>query len=894
MKMSFNTVSKHQCSRLAMTFLLLAGILGFLPAGNAHANGNIIFVDADAGGTGTGASWANAYTDLQLALGVAGTGDQIWIAEGTYYPTMTADPVATFMLENGVAIYGGFAGTESLLTERNPKTNITILSGEIGNLLDTSDNSYHVVTGDGTGNTAVLNGFTITAGNATHDIRDPKGGGIHIKFGSPTLSNLVLMGNTADFGGGIYNYTASPTLTNISFRNNTAIRGAGMYGAINSNYELANATFENNIASHRGGGMTIAESSPTLKNVTFSGNSAAYGGGLHNDYRANSTLINVTFAGNTAGPNSGGAIYSEDSSLTIINTILYNNTGGEIYAFKSTPVITYSIVKGGYGGTGNLDADPLLGSLQENGGFAATMAPAVGSPAIDAGLDDICPDLDPHGLNRPQGEHCDIGAYEVDTAPPDVIIESHPFDLTASTSADFPFTANDDGGSGIASVECQLDGGSYGSCTSPKTYTLLEEGNHIFQVKVTDKVGNFTIAAFSWVVDSMAPDTTLDAHPSDPDTNFTPSFSFGGNDSSGSGVASYMCRVDGGTLNACTSPFTVSSLSPGSHKFSVYAIDHASNADPSPASFTWTITQIPTLVSSILRAGTSPSSTSSVAFTVKFSADVNGVDANDFSLATTGVSKAYVKSVSGSGDTYTVHVTTGLRSGSIRLDIPSSSDILDGMGSALTNLPYRGGESYSIVKTQSFGDVSTSNPYYDDIEILYANNLTAGCQTTPFKYCPDQIMDRAQSATFMMRATFGPGFVPHPVAYRFQDIDWSKGAWARPWAEAMREVNMTSGCKTTPLLYCPWAPLPREQVAIFALKIKYGKSYKPPAATGAVFADMTTPSYYATAWMEQAYKDGLIPPCATSGGKPKICPKDPVSRGLAAYIIVRAKNLSIP
>jgi predicted outer membrane repeat protein len=668
-----------------------------------------------------------------------------------------------------------------------------------------------------------------------------------------------------------------------------------MYGTLNSNYELSNAMFENNNASYRGGGLSITESSPTLKNVTFIGNSSAYGGGLHNAYRSNSTLINLTFAGNTASPGSGGGIYSEESSLTIINTILYNNSGGEIYTFKSTPVVTYSIVKGGYGGTGNIDADPLLGSLQENGGFAETMAPAFTSPAIDAGADDVCPDSDSHGLTRPQGAHCDIGAYEVDTDPPEVIIESHPPDLTNSTSVDFPFTTDDNGGSGIATVKCQLDEGGYSSCASPKTYNLLGEGNHTFQVMVTDRVGNFTIAPFSWVVDSMAPDTIIDSHPSDPDTNFTPSFSFRGDDNSGSGVASFMCRIDGSTFNSCTSPFTVSTLlPPGSHTFSVYAIDHASNADPSPASFTWTVMQIPTLVSSILRADPSPSSASSVAFIVKFSSDVSGVDVNDFSLATTGISEAYVKSISGSGDTYTVDVTTGLRSGSIRLDIPSSSDIVDGMGSALTNLPYTGGESYSIVKTQAFGDVSLSNPYYDDIEILYANNLTGGCQTIPLKYCPDQIMNRAQSATFMMRATFGPSYVPHPAAYRFQDTDWSKGSWARPWAEAMREANMTSGCKTTPLLYCPWAPLPREQVAIFALKMKYGEGYRPPAATGAVFADMTNPSYFATAWAEQAYADGLIPPCGTSGNKPKICPKDPVSRGLAAYIIVRAKNLSMP
>lgn len=105
---------------------------------------------------------------------------------------------------------------------------------------------------------------------------------------------------------------------------------------------------------------------------------------------------------------------------------------------------------------------------------------------------------------------------------------------------------------------------------------------------------------------------------------------------------------------------------------------------------------------------------------------------------------------------------------------------------------------------------------------------------------------------------------------------------------------MTSGCQLNPLLYCPWVQLPREQVVIFGLKLKYGNSYNPPAATGMVFADMTNPSYYATAWAEKAYADGLIASCGTSGGKPLFCPKNLVSRGQAASIIVKARNLTMP
>lgn len=141
----------------------------------------------------------------------------------------------------------------------------------------------------------------------------------------------------------------------------------------------------------------------------------------------------------------------------------------------------------------------------------------------------------------------------------------------------------------------------------------------------------------------------------------------------------------------------------------------------------------------------------------------------------------------------------------------------------------------------------------------------------------------------MLRASYGPSYVPNPPIHIFQD-DWSKGPWAEAWAEGMMANGYSAGCLTSPLKYCPWNQIPREQAVIFILKLKHGKDYTPPAAKGTLFADMTDPSFYATAWAEEAYKEGLIPDCGKSGGKPKFCPKDPVSRGLAAYMIVRARN----
>src|SRR5512143_979561 len=124
-----------------------------------------IYVRAAAAGANDGTSWANAYTDLQTALAAAVASDEIWVAAGAYKPTATTDRTISFALKNGVGIYGGFAGGETLRGQRNPEVNVTILSGDIGTPGSAADNSYHVVTTDASvTSSAVLDGFTITAG----------------------------------------------------------------------------------------------------------------------------------------------------------------------------------------------------------------------------------------------------------------------------------------------------------------------------------------------------------------------------------------------------------------------------------------------------------------------------------------------------------------------------------------------------------------------------------------------------------------------------------------------------------------------------------------------------------------------------------------------------------
>jgi hypothetical protein len=106
--------------------------------------------------------------------------------------------------------------------------------------------------------------------------------------------------------------------------------------------------------------------------------------------------------------------------------------------------------------------------------------------------------------------------------------------------------------------------------------------------------------------------------------------------------------------------------------------------------------------------------------------------------------------------------------------------------------------------------------------------------------------------------------------------------------------GLTAGCSPSPLKFCPTDQLTNVQAAVFGLRLKYGMAYTPPAPTGTVFADLTDVNFWGTGWAEQAYADGLIPACGTSGGKPMFCPNNLVSRSFGAYIIVQAKSLVMP
>ena len=275
---------------------------------------------------------------------------------------------------------------------------------------------------------------------------------------SPSISNATFSSNRAEsYGGAIFNQgnrfgASSPNITHSVFYGNTALNGGAMYNYGsngNSSPSISNTTFSGNSASYSGGamysaGFTAGTSSPSITNSTFSGNSASagFGGALVNSAiggTSSPSITNSTFSGNSAhgsGGGSGGAMYSTQSANgtskpTIIASIFWSNTadfaGAQINNYAAVPNISYSIVQGsggstnwdsglGTSGLGNLDADPLLGALADNGGPTPTMMPGVGSAAIDP-LDasTSCPATDQRGLARPTGPaaKCHIGAVHV-------------------------------------------------------------------------------------------------------------------------------------------------------------------------------------------------------------------------------------------------------------------------------------------------------------------------------------------------------------------------------------------------------------------------------------------------------------------------------------------------
>ena len=494
---------------MRLLFLLLFTI--------AHFSGfcDTLYVTSSGAGLNDGSSWANALPggSLQTAINLSGSGDEVWVACGTYYPTLTTNRSLYFSMRNNVTVYGGFQGTEIALSQRSLSCGpCSILSGDIGISGNITDNSYKVVSNALLDSTAVLDGFYIRDGN---DNRSPN------STGNGT-------------GGGVYNHGyglggyCNPTIRNCIFENNRASWGAGVF---NNAYEqgtslpsFVNCIFYNNHAYIEAGGMDTyavrGNGRPRLINCLFYENTAAtnvgamYVWGGNAGGNGHATLINTAFINNHALNGYGGAFISDNldengvsssgnASVTLYNCLVWGNTAtgaGQQFYIKGNNaqiIAHHSLVDTSAasqpfphvlsaGSTNVINQVPQLLNINDGRGSddcwltnddGLQLTPS--SPGLDAGNNghnthaaDILQNL------RVYNGSIDIGPYEYLSIPLPVELLSFDANVINNSYVDLKWTTASEKDNDFFTVERSIDGTFWesiaqidGSGNSTKTLT---------------------------------------------------------------------------------------------------------------------------------------------------------------------------------------------------------------------------------------------------------------------------------------------------------------------------------------------------------------------------------------------------------------------------------------
>jgi hypothetical protein len=346
------------------------------------------------------------------------------------------------------------------------------------------------VSADGGGDAEIFDS-RVVSNRATGNDQSYGGGVLEDGGGSITIDRSDISGNVVDgyLGGGV------------------AQNGGGAFGITITNSLISGNRVtdpapdgfpaEGGGIGEDGGGAGVSVANTTITGNTVQGvaGEPANGGGVAETGGGGVSMLNTTLTDNTADGSGGNIFNNGGEAVTVQNSIV---TGGApqncLTTDPGSPITSlgHNIDSGitcAFTASGDKSTtDPLLGPLADNGGPTRTRALLLGSPAIDAADNSVCPPTDQRGVARPQLAACDIGAFELspDTTPPDTAIVSGPSGLIRGRTATFTFSSPEPG----VTFECSIDGGPFTACTSPFTTPRLRGGTHTFQVRARDAAGN--------------------------------------------------------------------------------------------------------------------------------------------------------------------------------------------------------------------------------------------------------------------------------------------------------------------------------------------------------------------------------------------------------------------
>ncbi|MEY3367992.1 MAG: hypothetical protein RI973_1147 [Bacteroidota bacterium] len=426
------------------------------------------YVTQNGAGNMDGSSWDDAFSANQLITALA-TALEVWVAAGTYFPTPVSDPNNqgyAFIIRNGMKFYGGFAGTETDISQRNIASNPTILSGDIGIPGLNFDNSDFIVDFFNLGAVTSMDGFIIKDAH-----NDDNLGPVRINYSTVRITNCQIIGNTSMFSGGLSIDNSTVIVDRCRFENNNCDFGGGAITAANTTLSVFSSAFLSNKGSNAAG--------------------AYYGGSW-----SNTSFVNCLFNGNVTYTSGGSAVFiGNPAYLTLTNCTVVNNMESPAIGSTGLPVyLENCIVWGNSHGSGaNFSLEySMLQEMGQNPMFVGPndfhLQPC--SPAVNAGGNYLIAGYPTDMDGNPRiynGFVVDMGAYELQDNPIHVI----PFDVggggASCNNSLEPITLSNS----QLGVDYQLrhNGGDVGS-PLPGTGAPLNLGMPAF-------TGTYTVAALS-------------------------------------------------------------------------------------------------------------------------------------------------------------------------------------------------------------------------------------------------------------------------------------------------------------------------------------------------------------------------------------------------------------